>query len=349
MGLARRLVEEYERCVLIPGAKRLGSTIPYNLSSYRKLGRYVKAVSRSLVEQKRLPNIGSAEKWVNDLRWPLWEALKGFGILQWAGAKINNQVPYGIRIDAFQLQPIDEKVQQCRACAYVMSEALFHICLRCGQVTSDVTVDSLHNFYRRAALYALPGSPFDDPYPLRSIEHSAQIPGHEARDLERWFQDLFHDDQHPLDHRIDILSVTTTMEMGIDIGSLLSVGLRNVPPTVANYQQRAGRAGRRGSAVATVLTFAQPRSHDQYYFDRPPEIVSNPPRVPSLYIHNEIIAQRHVRSLILQDFFYRLFRGLPTPGLFNAWGTVGDFIRRQTISRLQTILATNRAPLMHVV
>ena len=340
------MVEDYESCVLIPGGKRFGSAIPYNLSTYRKLGRYVIAVSKSLAAQGRLPNPNTAEKWVSDLQWPLWNALKGFDILQWAGAKINNQVPYGIRIDSFELQTVSNIVQQCQACAYVMSEALFHVCLRCGQCTQDIPVDSLSSFYRRAALHALPKSLFDDPYPLRSIEHSAQIPGHEARDLERWFQDLFHDDQHPLDYRIDVLSVTTTMEMGIDIGSLLSVGLRNVPPTVANYQQRAGRAGRRGSAVATVLTFAQSRSHDQYYFDRPPEIVSHPPRVPALYLNNEVIARRHVRSLILQEFFYRLLRGQSTSGLFNAWGSVGDFVLRRTIHRLRQYLAVNRAPLI---
>jgi hypothetical protein len=145
-----------------------------------------------------------------------------------------------------------------------MSEALLAVCVRCGQRTQCVPTATIRNYYRLAALYALPDAPFDNPYPLRSSEHTAQIGSDEARDEERWFQDLFHDDQNPYDHRVDVLSVTTTMEMGIDIGSLLCVGLRNVPPTVANYQQRAGRAGRRGSALATVLTFAQARSHDQY-------------------------------------------------------------------------------------
>src|SRR5439155_18535795 len=184
-----------------------------------------------------------------------------------------------------------------------------------------------------------------DPYPLRAIEHSAQIEKHEARDLERWFQDLFHDDQHSFDYRVDVLSVTTTMEMGIDIGSLLSVGLRNVPPNVASYQQRAGRAGRRGSALATVLTFAQFRSHDQYYFAHPPEIVSNPPRVPALYLNNEVIARRHVRSLILQDFFSFMLksRQASQPGsLFAAWGTIADFTNMQGAVRLRHYLTTHR-------
>ena len=94
-------------------------------------------------------------------------------------------------------------------------------------------------------------SEYPDPYPVRATEHTGATHRGEARNIERWFQDLFLPDEREGDHRIDMLSVTTTMEMGIDIGSLLSVGLRNVAPNVANYQQRAGRAGRRGSAVAT--------------------------------------------------------------------------------------------------
>ncbi|MCL6548980.1 MAG: DUF1998 domain-containing protein, partial [Alicyclobacillus sp.] len=185
----------------------------------------------------------------------------------------------------------------------------------------------------------------DDPHPLRTGEHTAQVDSSEARDEERWFQDLFHDNQNPLDHRLDVLSVTTTMEMGIDIGSLLFVGLRNVPPTVANYQQRAGRAGRRGSSIATVFTFAQNRSHDQYYFDAPPEIVSDPPRVPALYLDNAVIARRHVRSLVLQDFFMKRNRRAGA-ALFETWGTVAEFGNSQTAKDMHAYLATNRAPLL---
>ena len=68
---------------------------------------------------------------------------------------------------------------------------------------------------------------------------------------------------------IDLLSVTTTMEAGVDIGALSAVVLGNMPPTRFNYQQRVGRAGRRGNPVAIALTVCRGRSHDEYYFDQP--------------------------------------------------------------------------------
>lgn len=348
-----QMVREYERNVLVWGYRRVTDqgrqAIPYNLNPTRKLGRYVIAISQALVAQKRLPNKAAADQWVKNLVKPLWDALVGFPIISPAGKRFGDKVPYGIRIDAFDLYPIGSTVQRCNACAYIMSEALFNVCLRCGQQTSPISASAIPSFYRRSALHAVPGSLFDDPYPLRAVEHTAQIPGMEARDEERWFQDLFHDHQNPDDYRVDILSVTTTMEMGIDIGSLLSVGMRNIPPTVANYQQRAGRAGRRGSALATVLSFAQFRSHDQYYFAHPPEIVSYPPRVPALYLTNEVIARRHVRSLLLQSFFYQLLKtqqATHPSNLFEAWGTVADFTNAQCATRLRAYLATNRVALM---
>ena len=337
-------MQPYERQRIVPANRRQGDNIvPYNLQPQRKLGRYIRAVARRLRSEGR---IQAVEDWLEELHWPLWEALKGFRILVPAGRRVNDQTPHGIRIDSFELRPVGDTVFRCSACSYVMGEALLGVCYRCGQIAEQVEATSIQNFFRRSALFAKPGAGHPDPYPLQAAEHTAAIERHEARNIERWFQDLFRETEYREDHRIDILSVTTTMEMGIDIGSLLSVGLRNVAPTVANYQQRAGRAGRRGSAVATVVTYALDRSHDQYYFHRPKEIVSEPPRVPVLYLENEVIARRHVRSLILGGFFFGWLSRGASVGLFGAWGTVERFMAGSGHAALERHINDNRATLL---
>ncbi len=337
-------IQPYERKRLIPAWRRKGDNIVlYNLGPYRKLGRYIIAVARQLVTEGRIPD---ADKWLKEIHWPLWNALKGFKIIVPAGKKIDGKTPYGIRIDAFELRPIGETVFRCSACRYVMGEVLLGVCYRCGQTVEQVEATSIQNFFRRAAVFARPGSGHPDPYPLQAAEHTAAIGRREARNIERWFQNLYRPTEYREDHRVDILSVTTTMEMGIDIGSLLSVGLRNVAPTVANYQQRSGRAGRRGSAVATVVTYALGRSHDQYYFHRPKEIVSEPPRVPVLYLENEVIARRHVRSLVLGGFFPRWLNRGASVGLFEAWGKAEHFLKSNGRTELERYISENRDALL---
>lgn len=341
-------VKPYERRRIFWGDAAADiSTIPYNLRTTRKLGRYVKAVSRALFKAGRFNKKTEADRWVSGLRQPLWDALIGLHLLTQASKiLVNGKKTHGLRIDIFELHPIGPELNKCQSCGYIMSETVLNICTRCGQTTQKVPTASINNYYRRSAQYVKGSNPFEDPYPFRVAEHSGQIKGIEARNFERWFQDLFHDDQNPRDKRIDVLSVTTTMEMGIDIGSLLCVGMRNIPPTVSNYQQRAGRAGRRGSAIATVLSFANQRSHDQYYFAYPPEIVSRPPRVPALYLENQEIAHRHFRALVLQDFFFNNNPGTAGAGLFKVWGAVGDFANKMVANKLYQYLGANRATIL---
>ena len=114
------------------------------------------------------------------------------------------------------------------------------------------------------------------------------------------------------------MSCSTTFELGVDVGELEAVFMRNVPPSISNYVQRAGRAGRRASSTAFVLTFAQRRSHDFSHFNEPLKIINGRIKPPHVDIKNEKIVRRHMYAVALA-MFWKQHRAY--------YGRVKDFFR----------------------
>jgi len=143
---------------------------------------------------------------------------------------------------------------------------------------------------------------------LNCEELTGQTNTSDARKRQRLFQDICLPAPHevPLTDIIDLLSVTTTMEAGVDIGALLAVMMANMPPMRFNYQQRVDRAGRRGAGLSSALTLCRGRSHNDYYFQRPVRITADPPPQPYVDMRQDTILRRVLVKEVLRQSFLDL-------------------------------------------
>ncbi|NLH11073.1 MAG: DEAD/DEAH box helicase [Holophagae bacterium] len=133
------------------------------------------------------------------------------------------------------------------------------------------------------------------PQRMRVMEHSAQISGDDRAQRESDFKD----------GKLDVLVCTPTLELGVDIGPLLTVALRGAPPTPASYVQRVGRAGRR-LRIGFVSTFCAGGAHDRHAFEEPLWLVKGEFDPPALRLDNPFVVERHLRSFILEKLDMRL-------------------------------------------
>lgn len=203
----------------------------------------------------------------------------------------------------------DADWKTCPRCGRVAPYSLWGLCPHCKQgemVSMEGNYEGIA-FWRDPLVRAIEGDDEVLRTRINTEEHTAQL-SHKDQEGDTWstteeyemrFQDVFvGDNREP----VDILSCTTTMEVGIDIGSLTAVGLRNIPPMRENYQQRAGRAGRRGSAISTIVTYVDTHPFDNTYFNDPSRIVRGELREPGIDVANEKLVRRHLATIFFTRF-----------------------------------------------
>jgi ATP-dependent helicase YprA (DUF1998 family) len=277
-----------------------------------KTGKRARFLAKLLM-RNGLPEQEALEQAVNTLR-VVWETIRQcdeIAPLSYDRLLISEDDARRLNPDWWRLRLItnDDMIFQCDTCSRLQAVSVRAVCPRhrCPGTLKEVHWQNLEpNHYRFLYEEDLPGS-------LRVEEHTAQLDHEKAREFQREFKS----------GRIHVLSCSTTFELGVDLGDLDTIFLRNVPPEAFNYAQRVGRAGRRGEYPGFAITYCRRGPHDLYHFSEPQRMLSGRVRPPALSIRNEKIITRHIAATALSAFFRafaerfktveKLFRDLEHP------------------------------------
>ncbi|MFH1417991.1 MAG: helicase-related protein [Planctomycetota bacterium] len=260
-----------------------------------------------------------------------------------------------LQVQALCLVRASDTIRECPRCRMVHLHAAGGVCVDCQsplgapqQLTAALVASDYYSFL------ASTGNLFR----LNCEELTGQTNKADGGKRQRLFQNITlpPPEEIEITDAVDLLSVTTTMEAGVDIGGLLAVMMANMPPMRFNYQQRVGRAGRRGAGLSVALTLCRGRSHDDYYFQRPERITADPPPQPYVDVSRTAILRRVLVKEVLKKAFVdlNLFPGGQADSVHGefgpalAWGLPANN-QGQTIADLVTDwIQNNQAEIVRI-
>lgn len=216
------------------------------------------------------------------------EFLMGYWLILGGG----NSSEISINIEDFRIRlNCDPEVHtyRCKKCGRI---TVHNVNGKCSMVRCDGQLEEIdpEQFYAGNHYMALYDS--EKMLPLQMKEHTAQL----SRNRQSVYQDAF------VNGKINALSCSTTFEMGVDVGGLETVCMRDIPPSPSNYVQRAGRAGRASHTAAFVMTYAKLSSHDFTYYENPSTIISGKIKAPHFSLENKKVIYRHIFAIALSEF-----------------------------------------------
>ena len=263
---------------------------------------------------KYLTKIINDEETARNLLNSIWTLMYSRGIIR--ESKIQGEQVYFLNPNIIQVKAIND-LYICDECKNVLPYNVKGICdnpnckghTRAYDFRKELSNNHYYNLYTRLGMI-----------PMVVKEHTAQLSNEHAYDYQREF----------VEKKINVLSCSTTFEMGVDVGSLETVFMRNMPPSPANYAQRAGRAGRSLKSAAYAITYCPNSSHDLNYYRNPLEMIRGEIKPPFFNVSNDKIVLRHIFASAF-SFFWKAY-----PDLYM--DKIGDFIEAHGFDRFKEYL-----------
>lgn len=318
--------------IRILGEKKRIKEIPYK---YPPTDSFPMAVKKLIQHIYHINGKAETKEKLDTLR----DILRGCGIIDRQVTVLTGE---GL---SFVKSDVGSKYWICPRCKTVHMHHANGICMNCYHKLDEEYTLTKEDIANPNDYYLTLLNSTDNVYRLHCEEMTGQTSKPDSKKRQRLFQDIFLKTENPIVEGIDLLSVTTTMEAGVDIGSLSAVMMGNVPPQRFNYQQRVGRAGRRGNPLSIALTIARSTSHDLTNFQEYERMVSDTPKDPYLETRTKEIAERIIYKEILYTALKDEISGKDS--VHGNFGTVYQWDKHK--QRVANWLSSNHKEVLRII